>query len=218
MMRLSQSVLMLALLLPIGAHAAIEPVTADSKITAVTVYAGRAKVTRAATVHIAAGAQVVTFEGLPASIFPDSLRAEGSAVADVKFGAVTHKQVMSAQLTSQREKELTTQLENLRDQVAAIEAEKQAVQARQNFLSNLGQQAQLRSGEEIAQIDLKPDQWTGAADAIYSGVSGALKAISLLDIKRRELDREVQKTQAELNLMRTDQRSTRARFCPGRHF
>lgn len=208
MSRLSQSILLLALFLPLSAQAAIEPVTADSKITAVTVYAGRAKVTRAATVHVAAGAQVVTFEGLPAIIFPDSLRAEGTAVADVKFGAVTHKQVMSAQLTSQREKELTTQLESLRDQMAAVEAEKQAVQARQNFLANLGQQAQLRSGEEIAQIDLKPDQWTGAADAIYSGVSGSLKAINLLDIKLRELKREAQKTQGELNLMRTDQRST----------
>ena len=75
MSRLSQSILLLALFLPLSAQAAIEPVTADSKITAVTVYAGRAKVTRAATVHVAAGAQVVTFEGLPAIIFPDSLRA-----------------------------------------------------------------------------------------------------------------------------------------------
>lgn len=211
MTRLASLLLVLALVIPAASVFAQEEkqeIAAESKISAVTVYGGRAKVTRLATVSIPAGAHTVVLTGLPPTLFPDSLRAEGSAKADVKFGAVSHKPVMSAQLTSSREQEMTTKLEALQDQVNIINAEKAAIEAQRNFLSTLGQQASLRSGEEIAEINLKPEQWQAAAQTIQSGVAEALKALVAQDQKLRELNREMQKIQNEMNLLRTDQRST----------
>lgn len=185
-----------------------EIIKAESEITAATVYTSRATVTRRAVVQIPTGDHTVVFDGLPATLFPDSLRAEGSAAAEVQFGALTHKQVQAAELTAPRERELTTKLETLQDQRRAVEAEKQALSSKKEFLENLGKQASLRSNEEIAEINLKPEQWAGAANTIHSGISEILTAQLQLDIKLRDTDEEIRKIQRELNELRTGQRST----------
>lgn len=211
MTRLIYAFLLLGLLLPVAsvfADTAKEEIVAESKIRDVTVYADRAKVTRVATVSIPAGAHTVVFKGLPAILFPDSLRAEGSARADVKFGAVTQKQIMSAQLTTERQKELNDKIEALQDQATVINAEKAAIDARRTFLASLGQQAKLRTDEDIAQIDLKPDQWAAASQQIYNGVSDALKAQVQSDLKLRDLNRQIAALQNEMSQLGADQRST----------
>ncbi|MCB9988046.1 MAG: mucoidy inhibitor MuiA family protein [Rhodospirillales bacterium] len=193
-------------LLPAVAKAA--DVVADSKIQAVTVYTNRATVTRWAVVDIPAGAHSVVFQDLPAILLPDSLRAEGKAAATVKFGAVTHKRVTSSELASAKERELNDQLEGLQDQVYLMDAERQALQVRKTFLENIGKQATLRTNEDIAELDLKPDQWAGAAATIHQGMSEILKAEVELGIKKRDLDRKIQKVREELNQLRTGQRSS----------
>jgi hypothetical protein len=183
-------------------------IIADSTIKAVTVYSDRAKVTRTATVEIPAGAHIVVFRGLPESLFADSLRAEGTAKAEVKFGAVTSKKTTGTELVMPRERELNDQLESLEDQYNLLRANKEALAQKKEFLASLGQQAKLRSDEEIAQIDLKPEQWSGAAQAIYTGISDILTADAQQDIKIRIISRQIHKIRTELKQLITGQKST----------
>lgn len=180
----------------------------DSTIKAVTVYTNRAKLTREAVVDVPAGGHTVIFKDLPAGIMTDTLRVEGKAASKVTFGALAHKQTVKSDLAAPREKELNDQLEKLRDQRKAAEAEQEALQAQQDFLGNLGKQAQLRSDEEIAQIDLKPDQWAAAAEAIRSGMADSLGKGLALDMKIRGINKEIQKVQTELAQIRTGQKVT----------
>lgn len=193
-------------LFPAAAFSADIP--AESKLTEATVYTSRATLTRRAVVDVPAGAHSVVFEGLPADLLPDSLRAEGSAAAAVTFGAVAYKQVMSADLAADREQALTDQLEALGDQRNAVMVEKQALATRKEFLDNIGREAQLRANEDYAAIDLKPEQWSTAADTIYKGIGEILQADLVQNIKVRDLDRQIQKVQNELNQIRTGNRST----------
>lgn len=209
MTRLLSAIVALALLAPVPVFAQdAQAIETASKITAATVYSDRAKVTRLAVVDIPAGAHTVVFTGLPPGLMPDSLRAEGKARAEVKFGAVSHKQVMSSELTSERERELNDKAENIQDQITALNAERAAVEAEKNFILQLGQQAQLRSGEEIAEINLKPEQWAAASGTIRLKVAEASKALLDLDIRSRSLSREQQKIANELSTLRTGGRST----------
>ena len=210
MKRLLSAALLLALSLPVPALAETNDneVVADSTIKAVTVYTGRAKVTREAVVDVPAGAHTLVFKDLPATLLPDSLRAEGKSKASVKFGAVAHKQVMSSQLTSAREQELNAKLQSLQDQRSLLDAEKSGLDAQNTFLANLGKQASLRADEDIAEINLKPEQWSAAAEAIQTGTTAAMKAKLQLGLKIRDLDREIRKIRNELNQQRTGQRST----------
>lgn len=185
-----------------------EEIAVDSTITAVTVYADRAKITREATVELPAGSHTVVFHGLPSILMPDSLRAEGAAKADVKFGAVANKMITSADLVAPREKELNDQLETLQDQRTMLQTVKDALATKKVFIESLGEQAHLRTDENIAQIDLKPDQWAAAAQTIYTNVGDILTAQVQQDIKIRTTDKQIEKIRRDIAGLRTGQKST----------
>lgn len=210
MTRLIYAFIALLLLAPVSVFAQEDAknIETASKITSATVYTDRAKVTRVAVVDIPSGAHTVVFTGLPASLMPDSLRAEGKARAEVKFGAVSHKQVMSSELTSERERELNTKAEAIQDQLTLLNAEREGVEAEKSFIQLLGTMAQSRISEQISDINLKPDQWAAASATIRTKAGEAQKALVEYDIRARALSREQQKIVSELATLRTGGRST----------
>lgn len=180
----------------------------DSKIVSATVYTDRATVTRQAIVNIPAGSHNVTFENLPLQMLPDSLRAEGQALAAVKFGAVVFKQVTAAEISSTKANDLTAQLETLEDQQKTLNGEKQAIESKKMFLTTIGTQAALRTNENIAEINLKPEQWTAAADTIYKSINDTMSAGVAVDVKLRDLDKKINAIQTELNSLGSGQYSS----------
>ncbi len=173
-------------------------IMAKSELQAATVYTNRATLTRQAIIDVPAGAHKLVFSGLPNDLLPDSLRAEGSAKASVIFGALSHKQVFAAKLVIPREQELHDKIEALQDQRKVVSAEKAALGAKQAFLTNLGKLAGLRANEDIAEIDLKPEQWGAAADTIQGNTAAILKANLAHDISLRKIDREIRKLQKDI--------------------
>lgn len=194
-------------LIPTLAYADI--IAADnSKITSAIVYTDRATVTRQAVVSIPAGSHSVTFSNLPLTMLPDSLRAEGEALASVKFGAVVYKQVMASEITGPRANELNAELETLIDQQSVLNGEKAALEAKKTFLTTIGTQAALRTNENIAEINLKPEQWTSAAQTIFSSLNDVTTSMVATDAKLRELSKKIEKVQNDLNSLGSNQYST----------
>ncbi len=185
-----------------------EDVETDSKITAATVYNDRATLTRSAKVEIPAGAHNLVFTGLPLNLFADSLRVEGSSVANVTFGALSHKRESSADYVVPREKALNAQLVQLQDTNKVYQAERSALRTAKTFLENLGKQAVLRESEEIAKMELNPDTWGAAADSLSAKMSENLKSDLALGIKIREVNERIQKVQNDLRQLRTGQKQT----------
>ncbi len=178
-------------------------IPADSKITKATVYSDRATLTRRAVIDIPAGAHNLIFTGVPINIYTDSLRVGGSAKADVVFGALSHKRESFQDYVAPREKELNQKLVTLQDHRKVFNADKQALKAGQEFLKNVGKQATLRTNEDVAEIDLKPESWGAAADSLTSKMSQNLKASLELDIKIRDVNKQIQQVQNELRDLRT---------------
>jgi uncharacterized protein (TIGR02231 family) len=183
-------------------------IMAESKITAVTVYTDRATVTRQAVIELPAGASTLVFNDLPANLFPDSLRTEGSTAGDVVLGALESKIVSSAELAAPRERELNAKLRELQDARALLMADQSALNQKQQFLATLSQQASLRARENIAEIDLKPEQWKGAADALMGSYGEALRALAGKQVELRLMDEQIAAVQNELNQLQTGARST----------
>ena len=192
--------------LPALAQAA--ELVAQSRISAVTVYTDRATVTRTATVELPAGASTVVFNELPASLFADSLRTDGSAAADVVLGALESKTQNSAELAAPRERELNEKLQTLQDQRALLVADQQALVQKQQFLSTLSQQASLRTREDIASIDLKPAQWKDAADALLTSYGETMRAAAAKTVELRTLDNQIDAAESDLNQLQTGARTT----------
>ena len=189
------------LLAPAVAHAA------PSDITAVTVFADRAEVTRTLTAEVPAGASEVAFTGLPMALAPDSLRVAGdSRGAAVTLGAVASEVEVSRDLTDERERVLTDALEGLEDRAALLDAEQEGLEVRFAFLEALGREAALRSDEAIAELRLNPEDWAAAAQVLGAQVGEVLAAQVELAVRRRALERDMDKVRAELAQLRTGQR------------
>ncbi len=175
-----------------------DKIIADGKITNVVVYGDRAKVTRTAVVEIPAGKSTIAFTEISPDMLPNSLRAEGHADVEVKFGAVSQKKIFLAGPSSPRLVELYLKYEPLLDQKAMIGAERFALRSKRSFISGLGQQAAQSVNEEFKRNDLKPEQWEAAANSIEKANLDINKAELALDVKERDLDREIEKARSEL--------------------
>ncbi len=198
----------LLLILLFNNTASANTIEVESKVINAIIYSDRAKVTRKATVNIKKGEQKIIFKNLPALLIPDSLQAKGESKANVIFGAIISKQVMSSELTSDREKELNDKLEKLRDEIKSIKAEKKALKSQEDFIRNLSKQANLRANEDIAKINLNPEQWSLAAKTIYNEISSISKSIIQQETKEHDINNKIQAIMNELNRMRTGSRST----------
>ncbi len=189
-------------------------ITADTRISAVTVYADRASITRTGTVTVSPGDHVVIINGLPGGIAPDSLRADGSSTAGVTLGAVDHKIVNAAQLSAPRERELQTKILELQDQRALIVADQTALNARMNFLNKIGDTASTRVNEDIkSTIALKPDEWGAAAMKISSTIADTQKSLQNIVVALRKLDADIAAAQNDLNdLSNVGQQNTTVRI------
>lgn len=185
-----------------------EDIPVTGIIKSATVYSDRATLTRHAVVNVPAGSHTLVFSDLPLGIFTDSLRTEGKAQGKVTFGAISNKMVSAADYVAPRERALRARLQELEDQKRAYQDDKNAVQSAQKFLDNLSTQASLREGEEIASLNLKPEEWKNAADSIYAKTLENMKAVAAIDVAMRKTDEEIRQVNDDLRQLQTGQKQT----------
>lgn len=194
-----------ALSLCFSAQVLAADIAASSKVTAATVYADRATVTREAVIDLPAGESTVVLSGLPAFMFTDALRAEGSAMASVKLGAVETKLLTSAELAAPREREIRAELQKLEDAQALALADHTALDKRKEFLESLSRDAASRTREALADLNLKPEQWTKAAAEIGAQIAEVLRGQQAKKVEMRELSKQIEALNQELSQLQTGQ-------------
>ena len=94
---------------------------AESRITAATVYADRAVVTRLATVELAAGEHAIAFERLPAGLLDQSLQASGRGTAGATILDVNAQTAYVDFTPNARVQELEEQLRGLQKQQRTLD-------------------------------------------------------------------------------------------------
>jgi uncharacterized protein (TIGR02231 family) len=199
--------LLAILTLPLPCYAADVPVT--SRVDQALLYGDRAEVTRlGANVPLPQGDSTLVFTNLPENILLDSIRVTGEAPGKVIIGAIETKLTNSAELMAPREKALQEMLQSLRDQRALLEADQAALVKKQAFQSTLADQANMRAREDIATVDLNPDQWAAAADVIGKGLSDTLRAIAAGTVAIREIDEQIAATERNLQELSTGARAS----------
>jgi len=183
-------------------------IPADSQISAATVFADRATLTRTAIVDVPAGAHEILFENLPVNLYPDSLRVEGKGSGSVILGALSHKRINQADLIVPRERAINDQIQALEDRRLLISAEIEALEQKKAFFINLMNEAGERSREEIADFNLKPEQWTQAANTVASGIEESQKNIVRQQLEVREIDDTLGKLRRDLSQLRTGRKQS----------
>ncbi|HQB94341.1 MAG TPA: mucoidy inhibitor MuiA family protein [Candidatus Omnitrophota bacterium] len=114
-----------------------ENVTADSRISQVTVYSNDAFVTRAATVEVNPGDTRVVLPNLVAAFDPDSLRVRGRGTAAVKILGAQVERAFLKETPVARVKELEAQIEGIEDQNKKLENEKNVLKEEKSYLDSI---------------------------------------------------------------------------------
>ncbi len=117
-------------------HLSAAPIDASSQISAVTVYADRARVTRTTEVALPEGESVVRLGGLPADLDPSSVQAGGTGTG-VKILGLEIRDVFFDQAVNPRVRDLEAQLQALQDQEATLVAKNADLKERRAFLNKV---------------------------------------------------------------------------------
>lgn len=110
---------------------------AESRITAATVYADRAVVTRLATVELPAGEHAIAFERLPAGLLDQSLQASGRGTAGANILDVNAQTAYVDFTPNARVQELEEQLRGLQKQQRTLDDRAQILNDQREFVKRM---------------------------------------------------------------------------------
>jgi uncharacterized protein (TIGR02231 family) len=185
-----------------------DEISADAKLTAITVYSDRAMITRRAEIDIPAGAHSILISGLSPQLYADSLRTQGKSQVAMTLGAISHKIVNQSELMGVREKTLQAELESRQTARAKLEAEKSALEQQKTFLESLKAQAITKTDEELTRFTFNTDQWIAAGKVIQTGLAEA--AIGMIEKEKQiaQIDKDIEAIQNNINQLYTGNKST----------
>jgi uncharacterized protein (TIGR02231 family) len=200
--------LLLAALSP-GRTAAAE-LTAPSKVDAVTVYRGWARVTRLAHLEVGAGETRLLLQGLPAGLDDDSVRVEGKGTARARVGGVSVERITRAELSLPEVRAAEARLEALQLEDRALEDKLAAARARGKFAESLRASYSEERSKNLAVRAVSAREW---ADLV-AFVEGQLEAASAdgrrAEAGRRELARKLAAARSELEKLQAKRSGTSA--------
>ena len=167
-----------------------------STIDAVTVYPDGATVTRLITVDLPAGDTTLIARDFPPGLDPSSLRVEGEGAGAVTIGAIDARPPRAERPAIAPE--LEKRIEALRDERKMLDDKIAAETARKAFAQRFAAQVPFGLGEKGEARPLS--EWRAAFAAVAEETASADSAIRAVQLKQREVDRELARLDAELKI------------------
>ncbi|MDR2462224.1 MAG: mucoidy inhibitor MuiA family protein [Verrucomicrobiales bacterium] len=162
-------------------------VTASSKVSDVTVYQDRALVTRSASVRLADGEQQVVFEGLPAGLDENSVRARGAGKG-FKILGVEIRRDFKKVADSEELKKMRDQVKVLQFKTQDLYDERDALKNKRNLLRDLSNKLGAGDDEKRTLTVTEIKSMTDYYGEQNLGVSARLRAI---ERSRNDLNQQI---------------------------
>ncbi len=173
--------------------------TANSKITGVTVYQDRALVTRYAEVNLEKGDNAIVFENLPSGLMEESLRAQGKATSVVTIYGAELKRAFSAGEVNPNVDKITQELEKLQYDLKNLQQEYQALGDQKTFLDSIKNFSSVQIPKEIMTKTSPPSDWTGLSKFLLESYTENGAKMILTEKAIADKNKEIQAKQEELN-------------------
>jgi uncharacterized protein (TIGR02231 family) len=175
-----------------------------SHIVEVVVFPDRARVTRRGVIALEAGLHRIEFTDLPLAIQTDSLRAAGRGSAAAVLLGVEAQRAFYSETPSEAIRDLERQIEELQQQDRVLTDQQAAAEVRLNFAKNLAEKAtdQLARGLAFGRADIA--QSGTLIDFVQQQIDRAQESLRALQQQRRDLARQIEKLNNELNQRRAE--------------
>lgn len=173
----------------------------DTKLTAVTVYPDRARITRYGEISVEAGFHRIEIAGLPIRLEPDSARVSARGTARARILGLQVERLFYAEAPAEQVREMELQLEKLQDEMANLDAQVELVKANRTRIGELlGHTQVFATALAAGEMSIEEQQ------ALFSGLhkqAGELDTRALsLAMEKRTLDRQIQQIKKQLEQVR----------------
>jgi len=186
----------------VSVFAETHAISAASRISAVTVYADRAQVTRSCSLSLKAGTNLVSFDALPLAMSEDSIRAEGTGAGRARIAGITVKTVFLERLQEKRIHELEQEIQALNRKVESIEARRKALAAQRSFIDSIRVGWGERISKELTLGKPSTAELGEAAKFVGDGIDKVEEALYDAEAARKPLLDQLGALQKELEQAR----------------
>jgi uncharacterized protein (TIGR02231 family) len=167
-------------------------------ITAVAVYPDRARVTRAGTAALEQGSHWLEIKELPLKLDPASVRASARGTARARLLGVDVRREFYAETPAERVRELEAQIEALEDEARGLDAQAELLERERVTLGELAGQTEIYA-RGLAFGKTNAEAHMALLDGLRDRTEGLNAALLDLTVRRRDLDRRLQKLRGELD-------------------
>jgi uncharacterized protein (TIGR02231 family) len=168
----------------------------DDKIDSVVVFADRARVTRARTVHCEKGTARATFERLPAALDTRTLRGEVREAAEVI--GLASEQVNEREAVDPRARELAAELDKTEADIKNKQARKTAIAAELDDLNAFGNVFSATLTEEIRNPKPNTPAWAKTLEGLRARRAALAEERRKLDVALRGLQQTADKLRRQI--------------------
>lgn len=175
-----------------------KPLALETKVTSVTLYRGRASVTRSAAVQLEPGVYDLQISGLPESIQPQTIQARTQGAVKVLNVDYTQEQTTTppAQFA-----ELDARIDDLARQLKEINEQRDLIKAQEQFIDALSAKVSADAGKEAGTAQFNLEAMRQQLAFIAEERGKLLTARRELDAKQRELEKQLKAAQDKRNSM-----------------
>jgi len=173
----------------------------QTSISAVTVYPDRARVTCSGAVTLEPGGHRLEVSELPLQLDPDSVRVSARGTARARLLGVDVRRSFYDQTPAERVRELETQVEGLEDDMRGHDAQVELLKREQAALTELGGQTEVYA-RGLAYGKISADTHMALLDSLRSRAEALDTALLDLAVRRRDVERRLQKLRRELDQLR----------------
>ncbi len=187
----------------------------DSKISAVTVYPGSAKITRTSSVSLKPGANEIIINNLPINLNESSLRVSGEGDAGVSLGSVQLIREIKQDVVQQQERDLLQKIEEIKEGKKEIEDVIERNNSQLDYIRKIvfGNQPIGKRKDDIqnnSYSNLPLEQWEQAWKTLDEATERVQIKIRNANRTLKEKDKQLAKLKKELQQIATNQKEVRA--------
>lgn len=180
-------------------------ISANSRISAVTVFADRAQVTRNAAVFLKKGSNFVLFENLPQLMVDDSIRVEGKGAGRAGVAGITLKKVFLEKVQEKRVRELEEEIASLTRKIESIDAKRKALSAQRAFIDSIRVGWSERISKELAAGKPTTTELNEALKFVGENVGKVEEQQNDAEAAKKPLQDRIAALKQELEQSRTEQ-------------
>lgn len=169
--------------------------TLESKITAVTVYPDRARITRAGRAILDAGVQTITLTNLPIQMDESSVRAAGKGSA--RLTGVQTSRILAAQAGAGPARDAQDKLQALLDQARVLADEQDRVNVRLTLIKQMAAQGGENFSRSLARGKLSLENLTAVLDYMSQAQETLAEKERKLDEENREIQKQIDAAKQE---------------------